>query len=170
VDRVQHAIMRSSRGGPAIGIMFIDLDDFKTVNDSSWSCGRRPGPAGGRWAGAQATVRPADTDARFPAETSSAILLTGSTISSEAADVADACSGRSSGSSRSTAKQVYQVRASRHLSGRPGVRPADAEEPLRNADVARATWPICDNSRQLPGLRAETYERVVERLELQAEL
>ena len=33
-DRVQHAIMRSIRGGRAIGVMFIDLDDFKTVNDS----------------------------------------------------------------------------------------------------------------------------------------
>ena len=33
-DRVQHSIMRSIRGGPAIGVMFIDLDDFKTVNDS----------------------------------------------------------------------------------------------------------------------------------------
>ena len=33
-DRVQHSIMRTLRGGPAIGVMFIDLDDFKTVNDS----------------------------------------------------------------------------------------------------------------------------------------
>ena len=33
-DRVQQAIMRSIRGGRAIGVMFIDLDDFKTVNDS----------------------------------------------------------------------------------------------------------------------------------------
>ena len=33
-DRVQHAIMRSIRGGRAVGVMFIDLDDFKTVNDS----------------------------------------------------------------------------------------------------------------------------------------
>ena len=33
-DRVQHSMLRSRRGGPEVGVMFIDLDDFKTVNDS----------------------------------------------------------------------------------------------------------------------------------------
>ncbi|MBV8481046.1 MAG: diguanylate cyclase, partial [Actinobacteria bacterium] len=34
VDRVQQSLHRAKRDGELIGVMFIDLDDFKTVNDS----------------------------------------------------------------------------------------------------------------------------------------
>ena len=63
-DRVQHSIMRSIRGGRAIGVMFIDLDDFKTINDS---LGHAAGDTVLREVARrlQAAVRPADTVARF---------------------------------------------------------------------------------------------------------
>ncbi len=34
VERVRHAIGRSRREGRKLGVMFLDLDDFKTINDS----------------------------------------------------------------------------------------------------------------------------------------
>jgi diguanylate cyclase (GGDEF)-like protein/PAS domain S-box-containing protein len=34
VERVRHAIGRSRREGSKLGVMFLDLDDFKTINDS----------------------------------------------------------------------------------------------------------------------------------------
>ena len=85
-DRVQHSMLRSWQGGPEVGVMFIDLDDFKTVNDSlghaagdSVLCevGRR----------LQSSVRPADTVARFGGD-EFAVLLDGVDGSTEAAVVA----------------------------------------------------------------------------------
>jgi diguanylate cyclase (GGDEF)-like protein/PAS domain S-box-containing protein len=34
VERVRHAIGRSRREGSQLGVMFLDIDDFKTINDS----------------------------------------------------------------------------------------------------------------------------------------
>ncbi|WP_430783740.1 putative bifunctional diguanylate cyclase/phosphodiesterase [Actinoplanes sp. G11-F43] len=33
-DRLQHAVARSARDGSVVGVLFIDLDDFKIVNDT----------------------------------------------------------------------------------------------------------------------------------------
>ena len=34
IDRVEHARARQARDASALGVLFVDLDDFKTVNDT----------------------------------------------------------------------------------------------------------------------------------------
>ncbi len=63
-DRLEHALARSEREGIATGVMFLDLDNFKQVNDAY---GHASGDAvlvelASRL---RAAVRPADTVARF---------------------------------------------------------------------------------------------------------
>jgi len=59
-DHVQHALDRWKRDGQPIAVFFMDIDDFKTLNDSlgfqdaerlSGTCGGRPGAARSRGKG-----------------------------------------------------------------------------------------------------------------------
>jgi diguanylate cyclase (GGDEF)-like protein/PAS domain S-box-containing protein len=166
-DRVQHSIMRSLRGGPAIGVMFIDLDDFKTVNDSlGHAAGDRVlAEVGHRLQGA---VRPADTVARFGGD-EFAVLLDGITDSEEAADVAGRILRALELEYDIDGKEVYP-RASVGIC-LAGQEPdsTDAEELLRNADVAMYMAKR-DSKGSYRVFEPAMHERVVERLELRAEL
>ena len=63
-DRLDHALARSTRGLRTVSVMFVDLDDFKTVNDTY---GHTVGDALLVAAGErlQSVVRPGDTVARL---------------------------------------------------------------------------------------------------------
>jgi diguanylate cyclase (GGDEF)-like protein/PAS domain S-box-containing protein len=63
-DRLDHALARSQREGGATGVLFIDLDNFKQVNDAH---GHAAGDSVLSELGRRllATVRPADTVARI---------------------------------------------------------------------------------------------------------
>jgi diguanylate cyclase (GGDEF)-like protein/PAS domain S-box-containing protein len=166
-DRVEHALMRSQRGFPDIAVVFIDLDDFKTVNDSL-----------GHAAGDEVlqevarrlriAVRPTDTVARFGGD-EFAVLLESVNDSAQAADAAARILHALEIPYEIDGKQVFP-RASVGIclvdreEGAP-----EAAELLRNADVAMYMAKR-DSKGSYRVFEPAMHERVVERLELRAEL
>jgi diguanylate cyclase (GGDEF)-like protein/PAS domain S-box-containing protein len=135
-DRVEHAIERRGREGDPVSVLFMDLDDFKTVNDSLGHA------AGDRLLAEVAhrvrgTLRQADTAARLGGD-EFAVLLEDGGDGVEAAEVASRILAALAGPFYLDGKEVF-VRASIGIAtagDAPTTGPDGAEELLRNADVA----------------------------------
>jgi diguanylate cyclase (GGDEF)-like protein/PAS domain S-box-containing protein len=166
-DRVEHALVRAQRGFADIAVLFIDLDDFKTVNDS---LGHAAGDLVLQEVGRRLklAVRPTDTVARFGGD-EFAVLLDGVADSSESADAASRILRSLESPLEIDGKQVFP-RASMgiYLVDRQGEAP-EAAELLRNADVAMYMAKR-DSKGSYRVFEPTMHERVVERLELQSDL
>ncbi len=166
-DRVQHALVRSTRSGTTVGVMFIDLDDFKTVNDS---LGHAAGDAVLQEVAQrlEQAVRPADTVARFGGD-EFAVLVDSLEDSQEATEIARRILLALEAKFEVDGRQVYP-RASLGICLADGdIGSPDSEELLRNADVAMYMAKR-DSKGGYRIFERAMHERVVERLELQAEL
>ena len=132
-ERVRHAITRGRREGRTLAVIFLDLDDFKTINDSL-----------GHAAGDQvlvevarrldATVRGADTAARFGGD-EFAVLLEDVTDSQQAADTAQRILEALAAPIRAGHKELA-LRASLGISVALHDDARNADELIRDADAA----------------------------------
>ena len=170
-DRVLHAIERQGRGQKTLSVLFMDLDDFKTINDS---LGHAAGDGllaevGERL---QRTLRAADTAARLGGD-EFAVLLEDGGEGVQAADVAERIMRMLEEPFVLEGKEVF-VRAS------VGIAVSDAsdgdvdgeeaaETLLRNADVAMYMAKERGKARYQI-FEPEMHNTALRRLELKADL
>jgi diguanylate cyclase (GGDEF)-like protein/PAS domain S-box-containing protein len=134
-NRVEHTLSRQTREEGGLGVIFVDLDDFKMINDS---LGHAAGDEVLMQVGRRLLqcVRPMDTVARFGGD-EFAILLEDTRTPEAVAEIADRILSAFDAPIRVDDKDVY-IRAS------IGIATIDAEEAMtsaadeliRNADVA----------------------------------
>jgi diguanylate cyclase (GGDEF)-like protein/PAS domain S-box-containing protein len=165
VERVRHAVARARREEHGLAVIFMDLDDFKTINDS---LGHAAGDAVlvGVAQRLAASVRPSDTAARFGGD-EFAVLLEDIGSPQEAADTAERILGSLTEPLSVDGKQVV-VATSLGISVAAGVPAADADELIRNADAAMYIAKRGGGGYRL--FEPAMHKGVLERLELRADL
>jgi diguanylate cyclase (GGDEF)-like protein len=130
-DRAQHALARARRGGERVSILFVDLDDFKSVNDS---LGHAAGDALLNHVGARLdeAVRAVDTVARLGGD-EFAILLEGAGAE-EAARTAQRILDALAPAFAVGGRDLRVCASIGVATSEPG--PADAADLLHEADIA----------------------------------
>jgi diguanylate cyclase (GGDEF)-like protein/PAS domain S-box-containing protein len=165
-ERVRHAVARARRDHIGLAVIFIDLDDFKTINDS---LGHAAGDqvlleVGKRLA---TSIRASDTAARFGGD-EFAVLLEGVESAQEAADTAERIQEALAVPLSLEHKELV-TRASMGISVVEGESASDAEELIRNADAAMYIAKR-DGKGGYRLFEPAMHEGVLARLELRADL
>ena len=166
VERVRHAVARNRREHNGIAVIFLDLDDFKTINDS---LGHAAGDEVLREVAERlaTSIRASDTAARFGGD-EFAILLEDVVSAQEAADTAERVLESLLEPLRLDQKEII-VRSSLGISVVEGESPADADELIRNADAAMYIAKR-DGKGGYRLFEPAMHEGVLARLELRADL
>jgi diguanylate cyclase (GGDEF)-like protein/PAS domain S-box-containing protein len=166
VERVRHAIARSRREARGLGIVFIDLDDFKIINDSL-------GHAAGDEVLTQVaqrlalSIRASDTAARFGGD-EFAVLLEDIEGVQEAADAAERIM-EAIGAPLTAAHKEVGLRCSLGIAIAAEDGTADADELIRDADAAMYIAKR-DGKGGYRLFEPEMHEGVLQRLELRTDL
>jgi diguanylate cyclase (GGDEF)-like protein/PAS domain S-box-containing protein len=165
-DRVEHALARQTRGDGRVAALFLDLDDFKTVNDSlGHNAGDELLVAAARRL--DECLRGGDTAARLGGD-EFAILLEDVTDAQEASRVAERVIEALRPPFEVDGKRTF-VYASIGIAMSGDTGGQHAQELLRNADVAMFTA-----KRRGKGsyefFEADMHTAALQRLELKAEL
>ena len=166
VEQVRHAVPRARREGGRLAVMFMDLDDFKTINDS---LGHAAGDAvlleiAKRLDG---SIRPSDTAARFGGD-EFAVLLEDVGSAQDAADTAERILESLAAPLRLDGKELF-VGCSLGISIAEGDTVTGADELIRNADAAMYIAKR-DGKGGYRLFEPAMHEGVLERLELRADL
>jgi diguanylate cyclase (GGDEF)-like protein/PAS domain S-box-containing protein len=166
-DRVTHALERRSRDDTPVSVLFMDLDDFKTINDS---LGHAAGDQLLRELGERLVgrLRTADTAARLGGDEFAVLLEDGGDEGLTAADIAQRILEMLEEPFQLDGTEVF-ARASIGISVAEPDAVVDAEELLRNADVAM--YMAKENGKARYQLfEPAMHDTAIKRLELKAAL
>jgi diguanylate cyclase (GGDEF)-like protein/PAS domain S-box-containing protein len=168
-DRVEHALERRARDRSPVSVLFMDLDDFKTINDS---LGHAAGDIVLNEVGERLKhcLRTGDTPARLGGD-EFAILLEDAANGIEATEVAGRILEALDGPFQLENKEVF-LRASIGIASGDDASeggPEGAEELLRNADVAMYMAKEAGKNRYQV-FEPAMHDTALRRLELKADL